>query len=493
MLENKNIFNQKKTLLDITGLHEKEFNKLLTGFADQYEKTVHKFKDSGNMDKLKELETSLPTIEDRLQYILFCSKYQPSSELARMFFKIRSPKMADSWRNLLLQVLENSFETIAQEDKTKELSLFLEDFHKKYRTKNIHNDSSTGAKYSEELSDSSGKEGSAFASLQFCFPPFIETDELLFSQQLPLLSVSKLINEDSANKRNDRYNFFPSKLKIIELKRFLKKLSIIKKYPAKSNLNIGLVSIIIFGIFISGTTLNSLSMLRILLEDNQKILALWEDKLENLSKEITVKIIAGEIGERGNSEIAGSGTLFNCDGKSCKIITNSHVLKGSKDFQVLTYDGKRHSANLLADLATDKFQNDLALIEFESQKDYGRVNMSEKMNLSPGDEVFVAGFPFKEYDVQLNTGQVSLILDDPLLGGYQIAYSVDVQQGMSGGPVLDYHGNLVGINGKRSNPLQILEEPLYLHKDGSSPNYPIDVLNASSWAIPIQLFFDKLK
>jgi serine protease Do len=55
---------------------------------------------------------------------------------------------------------------------------------------------------------------------------------------------------------------------------------------------------------------------------------------------------------------------------------------------------------------------------------------------------------------KLKTGTIKMQLTKTLPGGYQLGCTNDVSQGMSGGPVLDQQGELIGINGLLKYPFQ---------------------------------------
>jgi hypothetical protein len=71
-----------------------------------------------------------------------------------------------------------------------------------------------------------------------------------------------------------------------------------------------------------------------------------------------------------------------------------------------------------------------------------------------------------------------------LEGGYQIGYTNGVVKGMSGGPLLNHDGELVGINGIHGEPLW---EVVYLYEDGSEPDAGLQgLIAANSWAVPME-------
>jgi S1-C subfamily serine protease len=85
-----------------------------------------------------------------------------------------------------------------------------------------------------------------------------------------------------------------------------------------------------------------------------------------------------------------------------------------------------------------------------------------------------------------------LLLDDSLTGGYQLGYTNDVELGMSGGPVLDQRGQLIGINGWSKYPIQGIDVFRFL--DGTLPSPAMfERMEALSWAIPISTFRQKVR
>ena len=71
-------------------------------------------------------------------------------------------------------------------------------------------------------------------------------------------------------------------------------------------------------------------------------------------------------------------------------------------------------------------------------------------------------------------------------GGYQIGYTNDIEKGMSGGPLLNARGEVVGVNGVHAYPLW--GDP-YQYKDGSEPNAALrEQMSKYSWGIPIDTF-----
>lgn len=99
-------------------------------------------------------------------------------------------------------------------------------------------------------------------------------------------------------------------------------------------------------------------------------------------------------------------------------------------------------------------------------------------------EVFAAGFPYDSEQLRFTSGKISLLSDKPLAGGYQIGYTNDILQGMSGDPILNQSGKLIGVNGKTA--FAILDSA-YRFKDGSHPTASqLQLLRDSSWGVLIE-------
>lgn len=68
-----------------------------------------------------------------------------------------------------------------------------------------------------------------------------------------------------------------------------------------------------------------------------------------------------------------------------------------------------------------------------------------------------------------------------------MGYTNDIFKGMSGGPLFNAQGQLIGVNGKHKYPLW---GNTYIFKDGSTPSEGIRAqMDHSSWAVPVQALF----
>lgn len=200
------------------------------------------------------------------------------------------------------------------------------------------------------------------------------------------------------------------------------------------------------------------------------------EQLHRLAKAVTVKVRAGES--------QGSGFLIAKNQQTYRVITNAHVVDRGAPFRIETHDGKVHTATLIS--KGDSFNgNDLATLEFQAQQNYTLGSLGNTSVLTRHERVFAAGFPYESGEFTFSDGRISLIADKPLRGGYQIGFTSETHQGMSGGPLFDDRGKIIGVLGQGN--IAILED-VYTYKDGSRPDeQTLEQMRAVSFAVPTWL------
>lgn len=134
---------------------------------------------------------------------------------------------------------------------------------------------------------------------------------------------------------------------------------------------------------------------------------------------------------------SGTGFYVSDEGH---IITNHHVIDGCRDMKV-------HSKGVVmptVQIAADK-QNDLALLKNSTEPSH--VFALSDNSPFPLQEVIVAGFPFGDkYSSSLKFTQGIVSSLTGLGDNYsEIQIDAALQQGNSGGPIIDEYGNIVAV------------------------------------------------
>jgi S1-C subfamily serine protease len=139
----------------------------------------------------------------------------------------------------------------------------------------------------------------------------------------------------------------------------------------------------------------------------------------------------------------GTGFIINPDGE---ILTNLHVVaENSGELSVTLSDKKVLKAKVLG---FDK-RNDLALIKISAGRKLPTLRLGDSDHLVVGQKVLAIGNPFT-FEGTLTTGIVSSLgrnieTEERQLEG-MIQTDAAINPGNSGGPLLDSHGNVIGIN-----------------------------------------------
>ena len=211
-----------------------------------------------------------------------------------------------------------------------------------------------------------------------------------------------------------------------------------------------------------------------------------DSQLQTIAKQITVRVRDKERG--------ASGTIFARKGNSYLVVTNSHVVRRINNINIITADGQKYAAKILPNTNFDKF--DLAIVEFTSnQKHCLPSEIAERIasfDINLETQVMAAGYAVSEDKLVLTTGKIQQIISQPSLkDGYEIGYTSDIQQGMSGGAIISNTGNLIGINGISSYPLF---NTAYVYTNGKRPtNTEIQEFRKLSWGIPIKTVLGQVK
>ncbi len=139
----------------------------------------------------------------------------------------------------------------------------------------------------------------------------------------------------------------------------------------------------------------------------------------------------------------GSGVIISPDGY---IVTNNHVVDGATEIKVTLSDRRILTAKLVgADPLTD-----LAVIKIDGTN-LPNIPIGDSATLHPGQTVLAFGNPFG-FRFTVTRGIVSALnrpnpyADDPHKPGQFIQTDAAINPGNSGGPLVNAHGEVVGIN-----------------------------------------------
>ncbi len=212
--------------------------------------------------------------------------------------------------------------------------------------------------------------------------------------------------------------------------------------------------------------------------------ALTKVEVSKVAQSITVMIQNAQ-----NPQDAGSGIIIKREGETYTVLTANHVVKQLPDykpeFKLMTSDKKFYP--IIQSSIQPLPGVDLALVQFKSAGAYGVAKIGDSTQSPSGSASFVAGFPgnnvntvMTEPEYYFTSGEIVANGSRPNKDGYALAYSNPTLRGMSGGPVLNEQGELIGIHGRAEQAEKLQNSQL------SNTTYVLKT--EFNYAIPINTF-----
>ncbi|MBS1787452.1 MAG: trypsin-like peptidase domain-containing protein [Acidobacteria bacterium] len=176
-------------------------------------------------------------------------------------------------------------------------------------------------------------------------------------------------------------------------------------------------------------------------KNNQEVYAAISPGVVHITSKVTVQ----DWFNAYQTEGAGSGSILDKEGR---ILTNYHVVQDAEELTVTLSNNKTYDAKVLG---ADP-DNDLAVIQIKAPAaELSLVPLGASKNLFVGQKVLAIGNPFG-LDRTLTTGIISGLsrpirseITKTLIDGV-IQTDAAINPGNSGGPLLNSHGQIVGIN-----------------------------------------------
>ena len=137
----------------------------------------------------------------------------------------------------------------------------------------------------------------------------------------------------------------------------------------------------------------------------------------------------------------GTGCIISDDGT---ILTSAHILEDGNDIVVTMSNGQDYKAKIIKKFGE---KNDIALLKISVPFKLKTVKLGDSSKVKVGESVLAIGNPFG-FKGTLTKGIVSRI--DYSMN--RIQTDAVINPGSSGGPLLNYKGQIIGINQAIYNP-----------------------------------------
>ncbi len=144
--------------------------------------------------------------------------------------------------------------------------------------------------------------------------------------------------------------------------------------------------------------------------------------------------------------VEGAGSGFVIDPRGY-ILTNYHVVEGAQSIEVVLGDQSHYAAKFVG---ADQ-RNDVALLKIEpKEKHLVALSLGDSSSLQVGQKVLAIGNPFG-FQSTLTTGVVSALgrtvqTSQSTFIDEAIQTDAAINRGNSGGPLINSHGQVIGIN-----------------------------------------------
>ncbi len=192
-------------------------------------------------------------------------------------------------------------------------------------------------------------------------------------------------------------------------------------------------------------------------EENMATLRSLDESFANLAEYVEPSVVHIRSEGKGGTDLfgrrtgatggIGTGVIFRPDGW---IVTNDHVVNGFDKVTVVLADGREFNGEVRR--AED---SDIAVVKIEA-KDLPAAAFGDSNKVRPGQFAMAVGSPFGlENTVTIGhisaLGRMNQIPDQRAEGGYRfypdlIQTDTPINQGNSGGPLVNIEGQIVGIN-----------------------------------------------
>lgn len=185
-------------------------------------------------------------------------------------------------------------------------------------------------------------------------------------------------------------------------------------------------------------------------------------------------------------------------------MTVAHAVIGNGNIRVTAYDNNRFEIDSIQRAKDD----DLATLSFTAEGSefcpYKPLALGDSATVNIRDQIQMLGYPERagadRLVMQLPSGQVTNIEAPPLPEGYAISYDMTTVGGMSGAPVINDIGKVIGVHGLTDSELVSFGRSQQSNLSEGHENeieaaeeriQGLSRINHFKWGIPIRVFQEK--
>lgn len=189
--------------------------------------------------------------------------------------------------------------------------------------------------------------------------------------------------------------------------------------------------------------------------DGNLVVTKNEEDIASLVQKVSPSVVSilttvGSARYGQTAQAAGTGMIVSKNGY---VMTNKHVVDGASSVTVITSNGKTYKN--VSVLGSDPL-NDVAFLKIKGVSDLPAISLGDSKTVRTGQQVVAIGNALGQYQNTVTTGIISG-LGRPVTAGDETGSNVEnlsdllqtdaaINQGNSGGPLLNLQGQVIGIN-----------------------------------------------
>lgn len=149
---------------------------------------------------------------------------------------------------------------------------------------------------------------------------------------------------------------------------------------------------------------------------------------------------------------AGSGVIIDPDGY---VLTNAHVVRGANEIRVTRIGPGGKEVVYSGKVAGSDPRLDIAVVRIKSSQKFPYLKLADSAKIKVGNWVIAVGYPFG-FKQTVTAGIISSLDQSLVIEGRSypnlIQTDAAINQGNSGGPLLNLNGEVIGINAAIFSP-----------------------------------------
>lgn len=184
----------------------------------------------------------------------------------------------------------------------------------------------------------------------------------------------------------------------------------------------------------------------------------YQSQSSSLENNFSTQMFGDQSDSSSSDELSvyseGSGVIYKIDGDSAYLVTNTHVIEGAKQIEIMLSDGTK----VVGELVGEDTYSDIAVVKISSKSISTVAEFADSDKLTVGETAIAIGSPLgTEYANSVTQGIVSSLSrtvtltnsNGETISTNAIQTDAAINPGNSGGALINVEGQVIGINSSK--------------------------------------------